>query len=425
MSDHPADASEAASKLSSDFWKLWVGQAISSLGGSFTVFALPLLIFKLTNSALSLAFTTAAGYLPYLLFGLIIGAWVDRVDRKQLMIVTDLARTLIIGSIPLLFFLHILVIWWIYVVAFVSSTLSIGFNAAEFAAIPKLVNRDELVTANGRIQASYSAATIVGPLLAGLLVAVLPLASILLFDSCSFLLSALSLALIKTRFDERSEEQDTQSSIWQDIVEGLRYVLSNPVLRAISLMLALVNLVITTTSTQLVLFAKHQLQATDTQVGLFYAAGSAGVVLFSLVAGPLRKRLSFSMMALGTLMLDGLLIGVFSLLRLYWLALLLWLLMSGLGVLFNLTVGSLRQTIVPDHMLGRVMTIATVLAWSAIPLGTVVGGIIVDQVKNVALVYGVIGVVMFLVSFSFSFSALGHAERYLPNEKPPSAQKEA
>src|SRR5437870_5871975 len=121
-----------SARLSSEFWKFWVGQTISNLGTSFTQFALPLLVFKLTGSALNLAITTAATYLPYLLFGLLIGAWVDRVDRKRLMILTDIGRAAVIATVPLLASLGELPIWWIYVVTFVSTTLSIAFNAAEF-----------------------------------------------------------------------------------------------------------------------------------------------------------------------------------------------------------------------------------------------------------------------------------------------------
>src|SRR3974390_2746760 len=83
-----------------DFWKFWAGQTISTLGSSFTSFALPLLIFNLTGSSLNLALTVVATVLPYLFFGLVIGAWVDRVNRKQLMILTDLARAFVIASIP-------------------------------------------------------------------------------------------------------------------------------------------------------------------------------------------------------------------------------------------------------------------------------------------------------------------------------------
>src|SRR5579883_2460782 len=123
-------------RLSGDFWKFWTGQTISNLGSSFTLFALPLLVFKLTGSALNLGITMAAEFLPYLLFGLLIGAWVDRTDRKRLMIATDVLRALVIAAIPLLAALHLLTVWWVYAFSFAGSTLTIFFNSAEFAAIP-------------------------------------------------------------------------------------------------------------------------------------------------------------------------------------------------------------------------------------------------------------------------------------------------
>jgi len=401
-------------KFNSDFWKYWTGQTISNLGSSITLFALPLLVYKLTGSALNLGITTAAEFLPYLLFGLILGAWTDRVNRKRMMIGTDIARALIIASIPLLAFLGILPVWWIYIVAFIHATLTICFQAGEFAAIPSLVDQDDLVTANGRIQASYSGASILGPLLAGVLVTLVPLSALLLFDALSFLVSSFSLALIRISFNK--EEKRAPTSIRSDVAEGLRYVLSNPVLRNISIMMALVNFVGTSTYGQLIFFAKVRLQATDFQASLLYSAGSLGVVILALAAGPLRKHWSFSTVALGALMLEGILTIVFSLMRMYWAAVVLWTLIGGLGILFNINTSSLRQAIVPNHLLGRVVTIAGVLAWSAIPLGSLLGGYAISRTQNVALVYGVIGVLIFLIAFSFSFTALGHADRYIPKQ---------
>ena len=403
------------SKFNSDFWKYWTGQTLSNLGSSITVFALPLLVYTLTGSALDLGIATAATFLPYLLFGLILGAWTDRVDRKLMMIGTDIARALVVASIPLLAAFGLLTIWWIYVVAFVHATLRICFDAGEFAAIPSLVNRDDLVTANGRIQASYSAASIVGPLLAGVLVIHVSLPVLMLIDGFSFLLSAFSLALIRISFN--SGEKRAPTSIRTDVVEGLRYVLSHPVLRNISIMMALVNFVGSTTYAQLILFAKVRLQASDVQASLLYSAGSLGVVILSLAAGQLRRRWSFSTVALGALMLEGALTAVFAFMHWYWVAIALWTLIGGLGILFNINTGSLRQAIVPNHMLGRVISIASVLAWSAIPLGSLLGGFAISWTQNVALVYAVIGVLTFLIPFSFSFTALGHAERYIPAEK--------
>ncbi len=412
--------SKQVSRLNSDFWKYWTGQTISNLGSSITLFALPLLVYKLSGSALNLGIAAAATFLPYLLFGLILGAWTDRVDRKRMMIGTDIARALIVASIPLLSAFGLLTVWWIYIVAFIHATLTICFEAGEFAAIPSLVDRDDLVTANGRIQASYSGASIAGPLLAGVLVTVVPYAALMLIDALSFLASSFSLALIKISFN--TAEKRAPTSIRSDVAEGLRYVFSNPVLRNISLMMALVNFVGSTTYAQLIFFAKVRLQATDFQASLLYSAGSLGVVILALAAGPLRKHWSFSTVALGALMLEGILTVVFSLMRMYWAAVVLWTLIGGLGILFNINTSSLRQAIVPNHLLGRVLSIASVLAWSAIPLGSLLGGFAISWTQNVALVYGVIGVLIFLIPFAFSFTALGHADRYIPKSAPSSDQ---
>lgn len=416
MTTPTTHSERAPTRLSADFWKFWAGQTISNLGSSFTAFALPLLVYNLTGSAMNLAISSAATFLPYLLFGLVIGAWVDRLNRKRLMIVADLLNAAAIASIPLLAMLGMLSVWWIYVVGFFTSTVTIAFQSAEFAAIPSLVKQDNLVVANGRIQASYSAAAIAGPVLAGALVGIMPLYDVLFFDAASFVLSALTLVIIRRSFNTEARTE-ARTSIRKDVLEGLWYVIGHPVLRNISLMMALVNFVGSTTYAQLVLFAQERLQASEAQVGYLYAAGSVGVLILSLTAGALRKRWSFSAVALGALMVAGALQAIFGFVTLYWVALVMWALIAGLGSLFNINTGSLRQAIVPNHMLGRVVSIASVLAWSAIPLGTFLGGYLIERTGNVALVYAGIGVISFLIPLAFAFTPLGHAERYLPQRE--------
>jgi MFS family permease len=420
----PAPSPHTARRLSSDFWLFWAGQTISNLGSSITLFALPLLVFKLTGSALNLGIAGAATFLPYPLFGLLLGAWMDRVDRKRTMIAMDLGRALVIGSIPLAAVLGLLSIWWIYAAAFLHSTLTIAFEAGQFAAIPSLVSRDDFVTANGRIQASYSGASVLGPFLAGVLVTLVPIAGLLLFDAGSFLVSVLSLALVRTRFNQEAESGRRRASIGRDVVEGLRYVLGHPVLRNISAMMALVNFVGASTGAQLVYYARTELHASDAQIAWLYSAGSVGVVVLALLAGPLRRRWSFSRVALGALICDGALIVAFSLLRWYWPALVVWGIAGGCGILFNINTSSLRQAIVPDHLLSRVLSIAGVLAWSAIPLGSLLGGYVIARTHNVALVYTVIGVATIAIPVAFSFTALGHADRYMTPASEPDTTSE-
>lgn len=403
-----------ASTFSSDFKRFWAGQTISQLGSSFTLFATPLLVYKLTHSALNLGIATAAEFVPYLLFGLVIGAWVDRLDRKRLMIIVDLSRGLVISVIPVLAAVGHLSVWEVYGVGFTSSTLTIFFEAGSFAAIPSLVGEGDLIAANGRIQASYSAAAVLGPLLAGAMIAVVPIQGLFLVDAASFLVSAAALAWVRGSFNSTSRSGEPRS-IRRDVVEGLRYVFRHPVLRNISAMMAMFNLVAATTTTQLVLFSKARLAASDSQVGFLFSAGSLGIVVLGLIAGRVRKKLKFAPAALGGLVLIGVLTVAFALNREYWVAVPLWGLSQGLGIFFNINTMSLRQSIVPNHLLGRIASIAGVLAWSAIPLGALAGGYLIHVTGKVAYIYAAIGGVECLVALTFLlFSPLGHAEDYLP-----------
>ncbi|MBO0793908.1 MAG: MFS transporter, partial [Ktedonobacteraceae bacterium] len=141
MEVQQAELEVSTSGFNSDFWKYWVGQTISNLGNSITLFALPLLVYRLTGSPLNLGISTAANFLPYLLFGLILGAWTDRIDRKRMMILTDAGRGVVVATIALLALLNMLPVWWIYAVGFLHSTLTICFESGQFAAIPNLVKQ--------------------------------------------------------------------------------------------------------------------------------------------------------------------------------------------------------------------------------------------------------------------------------------------
>ena len=407
-----------------DFWRFWVGETISAFGSSFTQFAIPLLVFKLTGSALCLAASAALFTVPHLLFGLLIGAWTDRTDRRRLMIVTDILSMAAVGSVPVAAIAGVLSVGWILAVVFITSTLGIFFEAAAFGAIASLVDQADLVTANGRIQATFAGAGVLGPLVAGALLVVLPVDQLLVVDAATFVVSAVALSLIRRPFNAPLVARST--TIRQDIVEGLRYVLRHPILRNISAMMALVNLVSVTAFAQLVLLAKERYAATDSEIGLLFAAGGVGVVLFSLAAGPLRKRWSFGNVALGALMVSGLLTIGLAYAPTFLVAVACWGLSSGLGTMFNINTGSLRQAIVPNHMLGRIITIAMVLAWSANPIGAIGGGFAVERTHDVQLVYAVIGVLTFLIPLYFRlFSPLGHAERFLGTAAPPNAYETA
>lgn len=399
-----------------DFWKFLSGQSISTLGTAFTTYAIPLLVFQLTHSPLNLAITTATWALPHLLFGLFIGAWVDRVDRRRLMIAVDILLALTLLVIPGLALAGRLNVIAIYAVDFTASSLSMVFQQAEFTAIPSLVGQRDLVTANGRINASYQTMQMVGPTAAGAIATVLSVPALLFFDSISYLVSAGALLSIRVPFNRHDEAPKARTTIRADIVEGLRYVVTHPVLRNISLMMMLFNFVDSTFQAQQVLYAKERLHTDNFQLGLLFAMMGVGSVLFSLAAGSLRQRFAFRTVVIGCLALTGLLTAAYASVPWYWLALPVILLRDGFASLLNINTFSLRQAIVPNQMLGRVLSVAGLLAFSATPVGSLLGGYLIEQTHNVVLVFQGIGVLLFLIPLGFSLTALGHADRYLPPE---------
>jgi Major Facilitator Superfamily len=331
-----------------------------------------------------------------------------------MMLLTDVARGGVVVVVPLLSFAGVLHVWAIYIVAFVQSTLGILFNCGEFAAIPSLVGRDDLVAANARIMATNSAGQILGPILAGVLVVLMSPSDLLLFDAGSFLFSAISLSLIRRSFNEVDDHSgEGAKGLLEDVKTGLKYVWGNPILRNISIMMALINLVCAPQGSQLVLYAKRALGATNSEVAYLFAAGAAGIVTVSMCAAAIRRHLSFAVTALGALVVSGLACMAMALIGNYEAALVLWAVSSGFGLLLNINTSSLRQAIVPSNMYGRVISIASVLAWSAIPLGALAGAGLIELTGSVSDVYAASGALSALIAALFAFSPIRHGDRYL------------
>ncbi len=264
------------------------------------------------------------------------------------------------------------------------------------------------------IQASFSMASIIGPLVAGLLLVRVPLPLLLLLDAASFLVSAVSLSLVKKSFNASTSEKQVVAGIGNAILEGLHYVRRSPIVFWLMLLLLLFNFILPTADVQIVWYAKHWLRASDTQLGLLYASDGIGVVVFSLLTNRLRKRWSFGVVALGSMMVLGLLTTLMAFTHWYPSVLVIWALRGGTDVLFLISTYSTTQLIVPNALLGRIITFIRVLTWPTGSLGALLGGLALAQTGNVGLVYGSVGVLVFLVAFAFWFTPLGHAERYVP-----------
>jgi MFS family permease len=403
--------------FSADFGKFWMGETISNVGSALSLVALPLLVYEQTHSALGLAFAMVTSYLPYALFGLPIGALVDRWDRKRLMVLLDVFQALTLATIPALFLLGRLALWWVYSACFLSTTLKVAFEASQLAAIPSLVSSDQLASANGRMQASLAGAQALGLAIAGSLLVVLPLPTLFYLDAASSLCSAGMLLSIRMRFNARRAWRRARLS--EEMREGLRYVLGHPMLRSLALLLPLVNLFLATVLAQIVLFAEVQYHTSAREISVLYAAGGVGTVLLSLLAGVLGKRWSFSRVALGALFGMGLLVVALSLVPWFWGGALVWAALQGTMVLFTINANSLRQQITPNHLLGRVISIGRMFAFSALPVGALFGGLLLSLVGSaqVALVFLALGLLTILLSLRFLRTPLATFKHDEPAEQ--------
>jgi hypothetical protein len=181
--------------------------------------------------------------------------------------------------------------------------------------------------------------------------------------------------------------------------------------------MALVNFFSMIVPAQLVFFAKSHLHAGNAEVGVLFAANAVGVFTLSLMAGPLRRHWPFSRIALGLLEIQGVVTIVLAQVHVFWLAVPLLALWQGLSTLFSINTTSLRQILTPNRLLGRVVMVANVFGSIAIPLGTLAGGYAIQSTGHITWVFTAIGVGIFAIPVIFSFTALGRAEQYIPEDK--------
>src|SRR5882762_167432 len=270
---------------------LWSGQVVSTLGSTASSIIYPLLILALTGSPATAGITAALGHLPYLLFSLPAGALIDRWDRKRIMILCDVGRALTVFSVPVALWLDVLTIWQLYVAAFVEGSLFVFFNIAEVAALPRVVPTDQLPQAAAQNEAAFSAAHIVGPSFGTLLYQTLGRAAPFVADAVSYLVSVVSLALIRTGF--RPAKAPAALDLRAEILEGLRWLWNQPLIRYMAFLTGSINFANGGVALIIIVLAQ-EMGARPIDIGLIFSIGGIGGVLGALVGGQVQKRFSFS-----------------------------------------------------------------------------------------------------------------------------------
>ena len=267
-----------------DFLKLWAGQTVSELGSVVTRTAMPLVALLLLRAGpLEMALIVVAQSLAVLLVGLFAGAWVDRLRRRQLLIGTDVLRTLLLLSIPVAYALGVLRIEQLYLIAFAEGCLATLFHAAYPAYVPSLIGLDRVVEGNSKLATSSSIAEIGGPGLAGGLVQLVSAPFAILVDAASFAVSAISLLLIRAPEPARPA-RGAATPIRREIAEGLRLVRFHPVLRALALRSVVAHVAGSFYGVLYTLYLIDDLHLDPFLLGVVVSAGGVGSLVGSLFA---------------------------------------------------------------------------------------------------------------------------------------------
>ena len=363
-----------------DFIKLWSAETVSQFGTQFTLLALPLAAIDVLHaSAFEVAALTTVEFLPFLLVSLPAGVWVDRMRRRPVLIVGDLARAALLASIPIAYAFDALSIGQLYVVAFLVGIATVFFDVAYQSYLPSLVERHELVEGNSKLEISRSAAQLGGPGLAGIVVDLLKAPAAILVDAISYVGSALFVFAI--RKEERLPQGELNAPrrpMREDLAEGLRYVFQHPYLKYIAACTALFNFFGNMGFAVLLVFARRKLELSPAVIGLALTFSNIGPMLAAFNANRIARRFGVGPTIIGASMLGGpmFLLIPFAPHGNAALALLAPAFLIGgfTNVLYNVTQVSLRQTITPERIQGRMNSVMRFIVWGTIPLGSLIGG---------------------------------------------------
>lgn len=364
------------------FRRLWLAQSISQFGTQVTGLALPLVaIVVLQASPFEVGLLGAVEFLPFLLFTLPAGVWVDRLPKQRLMVAADIGRMVILVVVPSAAVAHVLALWQVFVVGFLAGTLTVVFDIAYQAIVPEIVSRDRLQEGNARLEVSRSAAYVLGPGIGGFLVGVLTAPIAILVDAASYLASALFLFRLRPRFPHVAPPAtaDRRPTLRTEIAEGLRFYRASPLLLASSACIATLNFGFQISSSILLVFLVRELLLTPESIGLAISLGSIGIVIGALTGSAFGKRVGVGPTLIVAAILDGvsaLVITVAGSGTAFWLLILQGLLQGYGFMLININGLSLRQALTPDHLQGRVNATGRWLNWSVIPPGAILGGVL-------------------------------------------------
>jgi MFS family permease len=362
-----------------DFLKLWSAETISQFGTQVSGLALPLVaLLVLDASAFEVAALGTVEFAPFILFTLPAGVWVDRLPRRPILIAGDFGRAALLFTIPVAYVADVLTLGQLYVVGFLVGICTVFFDVAYQSYLPSLVERDQIIEGNSKLEVSRSAAQIGGPGFGGGLIELITAPYAVLVDAVSFLASGLFVLRIR-KHEERiaSTAPDQRSSLWVELKEGLRFVLGNPNLRAQAGCTATSNLFFSLGFSIMIVYFVRVLDLSPGVIGLVFSIGAAGSLVGAFTARRISTKLGIGPTTIAVTVLQGPSMLLIPLAPMD--APIPFLIASQLAigfaiVVYNITQLSYRQAICPARLQGRMNSVMRFLVWGTIPVGTLTGG---------------------------------------------------
>jgi MFS family permease len=374
-----------------DFNRLWLSDTVSQIGNQFTNLSLPILaVLNLHAGAFEIGLLMALQTLFFPILGLFVGVWADRLRKRPIMIVCNLGRMAGLASIPLAFFLSSLTLYQLYAVAAVNGIFTVFFEICYQSYLPVLIDREDLVEGNSKLQTSASGAQVAGPALAGFVYQLVGGAITIAVDAIGYLISALSLISIRKREARPEGNSPTgRPDFFAEMKEGIRIVFDNAMLWRITACTATSNFGSAIVGAVFVIFLLNILSFSPVLIGLLGTVGAVGFLLGTVVTPIVTKRLGLGMAI--AIPAGITVINMAAPLAIYGHA---FLIVGTIGLItgimlpiYNINQVSLRQTIVPDRIQGRMNATVRTINWGTMPVGAIIGGTLGTTV-------GVIGTIL-------------------------------
>ncbi len=379
-----------------DFMLLWIGQSVSQVGNQFTGLALPLIaVLSLDATAGEMGVLAALGTLPFLLFGLLVGVFVDRHPRRPILILADLGRGAVVATIAALALLGVLALPYLYVFAFMTGILTVFFDVSYQAYLPVLVERKQLVEGNSKLEASNATAGVGGPVLAGIVIQALSAAAAMIFDALTFVVSAGTLYGVRQR--EPPKDALAHGSLGQDLKEGLAVIFRDRRLWSIAGCTGTSNFASGAIfAALLVFFAVRVLGMNAAGIGLATGIGALGGIAGAVSGGLIAKRFGVGPTIVGAAAIfgpapAGLLLATPATAIPVLAAVTATTAFA--SVVYNINQVSLRQALVPLRLQGRMNASMRFLVWGTLPIGSLTGGVLASvlDVRTAIALMAVVG----------------------------------